>query len=134
MITRKKVIILFFAFSFAEELERDTRGLDSQGFKALLEIGHLINNFGIENIEDQVQGFVTVIGKNVVIFYFLLFSSFLAHFITFIFTFIALKTKKRNSSQMPIPDDASDFAYDTNDREYFPAKISEITLTPETYV
>ena len=137
MTLTSKVILLFLTFSVAEELERDTRGLDSQGFKALIDIGRLISNFGVENIEGQVNGFVALVGKNVVIFYFLLFDSFIAHFVTFFFTIFAMRNKKiRNSARMPIPvpDDASDFAYDTNEREYFPAKISDITLTPETYV
>ena len=137
MTLTNKVIFLFLTFSVAEELERDTRGLDSQGFKALIDIGRLISNFGVENIEGQVNGFVALVGKNVAIFYFLLFASFIAHFVTFFFTIFVMRNKKiRASARMPIPvpDDASDFAYDTNEREYFPAKISDITLTPETYV
>ena len=137
MTLTNKVIFLFLTFSVAEELERDTRGLDSQGFKALIDIGRLISNFGVENIEGQVNGFVALVGKNVVIFYFLIFASFIAHFVTFFFTIFVMRNKKiRDSVRMPIPvpDDASDFAYDTNEREYFPAKISDITLTPETYV
>ena len=137
MTLTNKVIFLFLTFSVAEELERDTRGLDSQGFKALIDIGRLISNFGVENIEGQVNGFVALVGKNVVIFYFLIFASFIAHFVTFFFTIFVMRNKKIwNSTRMPIPvpDDASDFAYDTNEREYFPAKISDITLTPETYV
>ena len=133
----KKVIFLFLAFSHAEELERDTRGLDSQSFKALLEIGRLISNFGVDNIEGQVHGFVGVVGKNVIVFYFLLFASLMAHFVTWSFTIIAIRNKKiQNSIQMPIPvpDNVTGFSYDTNEREYFPPKISDITFTPVTYV
>ena len=134
MTSTSKVIFLFLAFSMGEELERDTRGLESQGFKALIEIGHLISNFGVDNIENNVHGFVTLVGKNLVIFYFLLLASFMAHLVTFFFTLTAMRKKIRSSIQMPVSDDASDFAYETNEHEYFPAKISAVTLTPETYV
>lgn len=73
MITTRLTLFLFLVHFFpAEELDRETRGLDSQGFAGLIKIGKLISNFGVENLEANFNQIWHLISKNVEIFYYML--------------------------------------------------------------
>lgn len=124
------IVAFLFCGILAEELERDTRGLDSQGFKALIEIGRLINNIGVDNIESHIQGFVALVAKNIVIFYFLIFSAFLAHFVTFFFIMIAVRSRSLKYNLRTAEVETENL--ETNDFEYWPA--TPVTLNSETYI
>lgn len=129
-----RAVILLFSVIFGEELDRQSRTLDSQGFKALIEIGKLINNFGIDNIESHVNGFLGFISKNLVIFYFLIFASFLAHFVTFFLTLIAVKSKPTQSYNLRRAEKMSSLEnMDTNEREYWPAAPT-VNNSCETFI
>ena len=54
----KQVTLVFILLNFSEaqELERDSRGLESAAFKAVLEIGRVISNLGGENPEANFKG------------------------------------------------------------------------------
>ena len=117
-----KVIVTFLILLqiiTAEELDRDTRALNSQGFKALIELGKIINEFGIENIENYIQGFLNLISRNLLTVYVLIFGVILAHFLTFFLTLIALKPKKLkyNLRSQEVKTENEE----TNDRQYWPA-------------
>ena len=132
------IAIFLFSCIFAEELERESRGLDSQGFKALIELGKLINNFGIENIEDKFHGVFSLISKNVVIFYFLIFACFLAHLVTFLVILFAVRSKPETIYNLRETNANSDFTlyrnFDTNDRDYWPTPATPANSLSDTYV
>ena len=80
---RSAIVLFLIVFSSCEELERDTRGLDSQGFKALIELGKMINNFGVENLENNFHAFLNIISRNILIIYSLLLTAIVANLVTF---------------------------------------------------
>ena len=117
---------LLFFISKSEELERVTRGLDSQGFKALIEVGKLINNFGVENIENNVQQIVSFLIKNYQIIFYILIFIVASNILVFAMSCISvhileIKMKKltlrqkaqfQNSRQHSIGHDTNDFPQD----------------------
>ena len=138
------IAIFLFSFIFCEELERETRNLDSQGFKALLELGKLISNFGIDNLEQNVTGFINHVSKNLIVFYFLLFATFLAHFVTFFCIIITVRSRPTKTYNLRTTSTTSDFEeftlntrnlnFNTNDREYWPAPPTPPNSPCETYI
>ena len=89
-----KQITLFFIFVNninCQELERDSRGLESAAFKAVLEIGRLISNIGGENPEENLKGIFDYIMKNITVFYFLILSLILLQFTSFLLTVYVFK-------------------------------------------
>lgn len=115
------VIILFLVvFSSCEELERDTRGLESQGFKALIELGKMINNFGVENLESNFHSFFDIISRNILIIYSLLLTAIIANVVTFFLTLILLKPKKLRYNLRNEESNRQE-NLDTNDRQYWPS-------------
>ena len=53
-----RVVAVLFSIkliSCEEALDRESRGIDSKGFATLIEIGRLVANFGVDNLE-HVQG------------------------------------------------------------------------------
>lgn len=130
------VLILLNLAVANEELARTIRGFDPNAFKTFIQLGKILGDFGVENLEKNVKNTIGLIYRNIFIFYYLLISIILLNFIYFSMMVFFKMTKK--SFKYPIKnrscDVNSEFEYVTNDREYFPAKISELTLTPETYV
>ena len=49
------VLFLIKLISCEETLERESRSIDSKGFATLIEIGRLIANFGVDNLEHYVK-------------------------------------------------------------------------------
>ena len=134
----KQVTFLFLINLISgETLERESRGIDSKGFATLIEIGRLVANFGVDNLEDNVKRFFGFISKNIFIFYYLILGTIVIHMITFTLILFAVRvkdTKKEPTSLMYSPniyDSISDInsqsshctvQLDTNDRDYWPAR------------
>ena len=117
-------ILLFLTFSQGEEIDRSTRGLDTQGFRALIDIGKFISKFGVENFENDLKGAFKLISQNIFIFYFLLISVITSQLLTFTLTLFAIRGKKPKETMKYIVRDEEDISYDTNDRTYWPHEIS----------
>ena len=118
----KAMVTFLFLFQIilCQELDRDTRALNSQGFKALIELGKIVNEFGIDNIETYVRGFLHIISRNLLTLYALIFGVIITHFITFFLTLFALKPKKiKYNLRSKTP--ATPANSETNDRDYWPA-------------
>ena len=134
----KQVTFLFLINLISgETLERESRGIDSKGFATLIEIGRLVANFGVDNLEDNVKRFFGFISKNIFIFYYLILGTIVIHVITFTLILFAVRvkdTKTEPQSLMYSPkiyDSISEINsqsshctvnLDTNDRDYWPAK------------
>ena len=113
-------MLLFLNLALCEEIERSPRGLDSQAFRALLNIGNFISKFGVENFEEDLKGAFNLISHNIFIFYFLLIAAISSQFLTFALTIFAIRGKKKRAPSLH--SDISvhpDIPYDTNDREYW---------------
>ena len=116
-------VMLIFSiviFSQADEIDRSPRGLDSQGFRALIDIGKFISKFGVENFENDLKGAFKLISHNIFIFYFLLISVITSQLLTFTLTLFAIRGKKPKETMKYIVRDEEDISYDTNDRTYWP--------------
>ena len=116
-------VMLIFSiviFSQADEIDRSPRGLDSQGFRALIDIGKFISKFGVENFENDLKGAFKLISHNIFIFYFLLISVITSQLLTFTLTLFAIRAKKPKETMKYIVRDEEDISYDTNDRTYWP--------------
>ena len=130
MLSLKQVafLICLKLISCDESLDRESRGIDSKGFATLIEIGRLVANFGVENLEENAKEFLDFISNNIVVFYYLLIGAIVTHMITFALILVAvrsneneLKTETYNLKSYP-----SSSVYTTNDREYWPARESEV--------
>ena len=117
------LILLFLGFSQGEEIERSPRGLDSQGFRALIDIGKFITKFGVENFENDLKGAFKLISHNIFIFYFLLISVITSQLLTFTLTLFAIRGKKSKAMKYIVRNE-EDISYDTNDRTYWPHETS----------
>ena len=113
-------MFLLINLSFGEEIERSPRGLDSQAFRALLDVGNFISKFGVENFEKDLKGTFSLISHNIFVFYFLLIAAITSQLLTFALTIFAIRARKRRAPSV-YPDISlhSDIPYDTNDREYW---------------
>ena len=114
------LILLFLTICQGEEIDRSPRGLDSQGFRALIDIGKFISKFGVENFENDLKGAFKLIAHNIFIFYFLLISVITSQLLTFTLTLFAIRGKKTKETMKYVVGDEEDISYDTNDRTYWP--------------
>ena len=87
-------LLFFMPLSFADEIDRSPRGLDSQGLRALIDIGKFISEFGVENFEHDLKGAFKLISRNIFIFYFLLITVITSQLLTFTLTLFTIRAKK----------------------------------------
>ena len=80
--------------SFADEIDRSPRGLDSQGLRALIDIGKFISDFGVENFGRDLKGAFKLISQNIFIFYVLLITVITSQLLTFTLTLFTIRAKK----------------------------------------
>ena len=133
MVISKYVTFLFYIklISCEETLERESRGIDSKGFATLIEIGRIIANFGVDNLQENVNNFFGFISKNIFVFYYLILGTILIHMITFTLILCAVsgkETTKETLNNQPSFSRHNSFDshctinLDTSDRDYWPAK------------
>ena len=134
------VVVLFLIklISCEETLERESRGIDSKGFATLIEIGRLIANFGVDNLEHNVKDFFQFISKNIFIFYYLILGTIVIHMVSFGMILFAVRVKdpKKEPTLTSDPKLYADITsqssfctmcnLETNDREYWPARESYV--------
>ena len=130
MLSLKQVAFLFYLkfISCEENLDREARGIDSKGFATLIEIGRLIANFGVENLEDNLKEILTFISNNIFVFYYLIIGTIVTHMITFLLILVAIRTKEKHleTETYHLNKYSSSSVYTTNDREYWPARESQV--------
>ena len=130
MLSLKQVAFLFLLgfITCDESLDRESRGIDSKGFATLIEIGRLIANFGVENLEDNFKEILTFISNNIFVFYYLIVGTIVTHMITFALILVAIRAKEKQlkTETYHLNNYPSSSVYETNDREYWPAKESYV--------
>ena len=100
VLLRGGAVLFFITFCLCDDsLDREARGIDSKAFNTLIKVGHLIAEFGVDNLESYITGLIHVISKNVFIFYFLLLAAIFTHLLTFSFTLLAVKSKEKPVTQ-----------------------------------
>ena len=131
------VLFLIKLISCEETLERESRGIDSKGFATLIEIGRLVANFGVDNLEHNVKDFFQFISKNIFIFYYLILGTIVIHMVSFVMILFAVRVKdpKKEPTLRYDPEVYADITsqssfctvnLETNDRQYWPAKESYV--------
>ena len=97
VLLRGGALLFFIEFCICDDsLDREARGIDSKAFNTLIKVGHLIAEFGVDNLEHYTAGIIHVISKNVFIFYFLLLATIFTHLLTFSLTLLAVKSKEKS--------------------------------------
>ena len=132
MVISKYVTFLFYIklISCEETLERESRGIDSKGFATLIEIGRIIANFGVDNLQENVNNFFGFISKNIFVFYYLILGTILIHMITFTLILCAVSGKETKETPKNKPtfsrhnsfDSHGSVNLDMSDLDYWPAK------------
>ena len=133
------VLFLIKLISCEQTLERESRGIDSKGFSILIEIGRLIANFGVDNLEHNVKDSFQFISKNIFIFYYLILGTIVIHMVSFGMILFAVRVKDPKKEPSPTltydpklyADITSQSSFctvnlETNDRQYWPAKESYV--------
>ena len=130
MLSLKQVAFLFCLkfISCDESLDREARGIDSKGFATLIEIGRLVANFGVENLEENVKEFLDFISNNIFVFYYLIIGAIVTQMITFALVLVAIRSKEKElkTETYNLKSYPSSSIYTTNDREYWPARESQV--------